>query len=107
MIEPDLLLVHAVSVEEREGAPVRAYRELRYRTLDSWTRERRVVAKAERLGDKFTPRFVVTSLRPEEHEARTLYEQLYCDRGDMENRIKEQQLDLPTGPAPTPCAPTN
>ncbi|EAU67062.1 ISsp1 [Stigmatella aurantiaca DW4/3-1] len=94
MIEPDLKLVRAVSLEEREGAPVRAYRELRYRTRDSWTRERRVVAKAEWLGDKFNPRFVVTSLRPEEHEAQALYEQLYCARGDMENRIKEQQLGL-------------
>jgi hypothetical protein len=94
MIETDLQLVRAVSLEEREGAPVRAYRELRYRTLDSWTRERRVVAKAEWLGDKFNPRFVVTSLRPEAYEARALYEELYCARGDMENRIKEQQLDL-------------
>jgi hypothetical protein len=94
MIEPDLLLAHAVSVEEREGAPVRAYREVRYRTQNSWRCERRVVAKAEWLGDKFNPRFVVTSLRPEEHEARALYEKLYCARGDMENRIKEQQLDL-------------
>jgi hypothetical protein len=94
MIEPDLLLAHAVSVEEREGAPVRAFRELRYRTQNSWTCERRVVAKAEWLGDKFNPRFVVTSLRPKQHEARALYEQLYCARGDMENRIKEQQLDL-------------
>ena len=94
MIGGDLKLVRAVSLEEREGAPVRAYRELCYRTLTSWTRERRVVAKAEWLGDKFNPRFVVTSLRPEEYGARALYEQLYCARGDMENRIKEQQLDL-------------
>jgi hypothetical protein len=94
MIGGDLKLVHAVSREERKGAPVRAYQELCYRTLDSWTRQRRVVAKAEWLGDKFNPRFVVTSLRPEELGARALYEQLYCARGDMENRIKEQQLDL-------------
>lgn len=94
MIGGDLKLVRAVSLEERKGAPVRAYRELCYRTLESWTRERRVVAKAEWLGDKFNPRFVVTSLRPEEYGARALYEQLYCARGDMENRIKEQQLDL-------------
>jgi hypothetical protein len=94
MIRGDLMLVRAVSHEERKGAPVRAYRELCYRTLESWTRQRRVVAKAEWLGDKFNPRFVVTSLRPEEHGARALYEKLYCARGDMENRIKEQQLDL-------------
>lgn len=94
MIADDLALVRAVSLEERAGAPVRAYRELRYRTLDSWTRERRVVAKAEWLGDKHNPRFVVTSLAPSSYEARELYEDLYCARGEMENRIKEQQLDL-------------
>jgi hypothetical protein len=80
---------------ERTGKPARTFRELRYRTLDSWSRERRVVAKAEHLkGDKPNPRFVVTSFSSLEHEARALYEDLYCARGDMENRIKEQQLDL-------------
>jgi hypothetical protein len=80
---------------ERVHEPVRLFRELRYRTLDSWTRERRVVAKAEHLpGDKPNPRFVVTSFSPLVHPARSLYEDLYCARGDMENRIKEQQLDL-------------
>ncbi len=79
---------------EREGKPVRRFRELRYRTLDSWSRERRVVAKAEHLGDKANPRFVVTSFSPLDHPAQHLYENLYCARGDMENRIKEQQLDL-------------
>ena len=94
MIAQDLKLVRAVSLEERDGAPTRAYRELRYRTVDSWTRERRVVAKAEWLGDKHNPRFVVTSFSQEAHPAQALYENLYCARGDMENRIKEQQLDL-------------
>ncbi|WP_225414681.1 IS1380 family transposase, partial [Stigmatella hybrida] len=94
MIAADLELVRAVSLEERDGAPTRAYRELRYRTRDSWTRERRVVAKAEWLGDKHNPRFVVTSLCEAQHPAQALYEELYCARGDMENRIKEQQLGL-------------
>jgi len=94
MIAVDSALVRTVSLEERDGAPTRAYRELRYRTQDSWSRERRVVAKAEWLGDKHNPRFVVTSLCEQEHPARSLYEELYCARGDMENRIKEQQLDL-------------
>jgi len=94
MIADDLELARVVSQEEREGAPVRSYRELRYRTLDSWSRERRVVAKAEWLGDKHNPRFVVTSFSQREHAARALYEDIYCARGDMENRIKEQQLDL-------------
>ena len=94
MIAADLELVRAVSREEREGAPTRAYRELRYQTRDSWTRERRVVAKAEWLGDKHNPRFVVTSFCEQAHPAQALYEELYCARGDMENRIKEQQLGL-------------
>ncbi|WP_225414671.1 IS1380 family transposase [Stigmatella hybrida] len=94
MIATDLELVRAVSREEREGAPTRAYRELRYQTRDSWTRERRVVAKAEWLGDKHNPRFVVTSFCERTHPAQALYEELYCARGDMENRIKEQQLGL-------------
>jgi hypothetical protein len=79
---------------ERSGEAARMFRELRYQTLDSWTQERRVVAKAEHLGDKSNPRFVVTSLSTDEWEARALYEDLYCARGDMENRIKEQQLDM-------------
>jgi hypothetical protein len=72
----------------------RRFRELRYRTRKSWSRERRVVAKAEQLGDKSNPRFVVTSLAPEAFAAQELYEELYCARGDMENRIKEQQLGM-------------
>lgn len=79
---------------EKSGAAARKFRELRYRTLDSWSRERRVVAKAEHLGDKSNPRFVVTSFSPEQWDTRALYEDLYCARGDMENRIKEQQLDM-------------
>lgn len=79
---------------EKTGKPVRMFRELRYRTLDSWSRERRVVAKAEQLGDKSNPRFVVTSFSQARWETRALYEELYCARGDMENRIKEQQLDM-------------
>jgi len=87
-------LADAKAMSERTGEAARLFRELRYQTLDSWTRERRVVAKAEHLGDKANPRFVVTSFSPLEWEAQALYEKLYCARGDMENRIKEQQLDL-------------
>ena len=79
---------------EKTGKPARMFRELRYRTLDSWSRQRRVVAKAEQLGDKSNPRFVVTSFSEARWETRALYEELYCARGDMENRIKEQQLDM-------------
>jgi hypothetical protein len=77
---------------EATKQPARVFAELRYRTLDSWSRERRVVAKAEHLAKGSNPRFVVTSLSPEACPARVLYEEDYCGRGEMENRIKEQQL---------------
>ncbi len=76
------------------GEPARVFCEFDYQTRKSWTRARRVIAKAEHLAKGANPRFVVTSLAPEQAQARPLYEELYCARGDMENRIKEQQLDL-------------
>ncbi len=79
---------------KRTGQPARRFKDFRYATLDSWTRERRVIAKAESTHDEDNPRFIVTTLAPAEAEARWLYEALYCARGDMENRIKECQLDL-------------
>ena len=72
------------------GKPARVFAEFPYRTRKSWSRRRRVVAKAEYLPKGENPRYLVTSLRTESWEARTLYEQLYCARGEMENRIKEQ-----------------
>jgi len=71
--------------------PARVFTRFQYRTLDTWSRARDVVAKAERLGDKDNPRFVVTNLPG---KPRWLYEDFYCARGEMENRIKEQQLHL-------------
>jgi hypothetical protein len=79
---------------ERTKEPARVFADLRYRTLDSWSRERRVVAKAEHLAKGANPRFVVTSLSAEDRPPRPLYEEDYCGRGEMENRIKEQQLHL-------------
>jgi hypothetical protein len=76
------------------GQPSRVFQELRYQTLDSWSRERRVVGKAEQLDKGPNPRFVVTTLSAEVLAAQPLYEQEYCARGDMENRIKEKQLML-------------
>lgn len=76
------------------GKPARRFRDFVWTTLDSWSRERRVVAKAEWTGGEANPRFVVTSLARREAEARHLYEKVYCARGEMENRIKECQLDL-------------
>jgi len=74
--------------------PVRTFREFEYRTRKSWSRARRVIAKAEHLAKGANPRFVVTSLSSERLAAQALYEVLYCARGEMENRIKEQQLCL-------------
>jgi hypothetical protein len=76
---------------KRTGLPFRSYKDFEYQTLDSWSRSRRVVGKAEYLIDKPNARFVVTSLPIEEVDRQTLYENEYCGRGDMENRIKEQK----------------
>jgi Transposase DDE domain group 1 len=92
----------AEEAPEVEGTE-RTFAELRYQTLKSWTCERRVIGKAEITNGKKNPRFIVTDIELEacwiaEHEAladgQALYEKLYCGRGDMENRIKEQQLDM-------------
>jgi hypothetical protein len=84
-------MAQAQAAYEATGEPARVFTEFAYRTLDSWSRERRVIAKAEHLGKGANPRFVVTSLRG---EVKTLYEDVYCARGEMENRIKEQQLQM-------------
>ena len=80
----------AAAESKRTGKAARAYTEFRYRTLKSWSRQRRVVAKAEQIEGKENPRYLVTSLQGDEWRPRELYEQLYCARGEMENRIKEQ-----------------
>jgi hypothetical protein len=92
MIESELAAARIAA--EASAKPARRFKEFAWSTLDSWSRERRVVAKAEWTQGEANPRFVVTSLKPEEAGARHLYEKLYCARGDMENRIKECQLDL-------------
>ena len=83
---------------EAAGRPARRFADFRWTTRESWSRRRRVVAKAEWMPGRgakgANPRFVVTSLKPARADARTLYEQMYCARGEMENRIKECQLDL-------------
>jgi len=77
---------------QRTGRSARLFTEFRYRTRQSWSRTRRVVAKAEQIEGKENPRFVVTSLAASAFRPRALYEDLYCARGEMENRIKEQML---------------
>jgi hypothetical protein len=91
-IAEDLAAADAESLAQ--GRPARRFADFAWRTLDSWSRTRRVVAKAEHLPKGANPRFVVTSLPASASAARTLYEDLYCARGEIENRIKEQQLDL-------------
>jgi hypothetical protein len=87
-------LAGAAAESLARGGAARRFADFAWRTLDSWSRTRRVVAKAEHLPKGANPRFVVTSLPPTAIDARTLYEDVYCARGDIENRIKEQQLDL-------------
>jgi hypothetical protein len=76
------------------GRAARRYLQFSYRTRKSWSRPRRVVAKVEYLDKGQNPRFVVSNLSSQEYQAQQLYEKLYCARGEMENRIKEQQLYL-------------
>ncbi len=84
-------LAQAKTIFEQARQPARLFKEFEYRTLDSWSRARRVIAKAEHLDKGSNPRFVVTTL---EGDPMRLYEEVYCARGEMENRIKEQQLSL-------------
>ena len=84
----------AAAQSRRTGKPARRFKDFRWMTRSSWSCQRRVVAKAEWTKDEANPRFVVTSLTRAECKARYLYEKVYCARGDMENRIKECQLDL-------------
>jgi hypothetical protein len=79
---------------EQTGRPARNFRDFSYITRKSWSRQRRVIGKAEHLAKGSNPRFIVTSLSVSDYPARDLYEKTYCRRGDMENRIKEQQLAL-------------
>ena len=87
-------LAEAQAESEATGKPARRFKDFIWRTLKSWGRERRGVGKAEWTQGEANPRFVVTSLKAKETEARHLYEKIYCARGEMENRIKECQLDL-------------
>jgi Transposase DDE domain group 1 len=87
-------LAAAEEDSKASGQPARRFKEFQWSTRDSWSRPRRVIAKAEWTGGAANPRFVVTSLSPADAAPQRLYEEIYCARGDMENRIKECQLDL-------------
>lgn len=92
-LEETFLAMEAEREESQDSGSTRRFVELRYRTLNSWSCERRVVGKAELTPKGRNPRFVMTSLS-DDVDGRTLYEDIYCARGESENRIKEQQLDL-------------
>lgn len=112
LLQPTFQALHASHAAAGEAArsegreephAARAFSEFQYQTQKSWSRARRVIGKAEILGEKENPRFIVTDLTGNEEwaaglpsltNAKALYEKFYCARGDMENRIKEQQLDL-------------
>lgn len=83
-------LREAAAQFKQTGQRARIFTEFQYETRDSWSRSRRVIGKAEHIEDKANPRFVVTSMNAEAWPPQPLYEKLYCARGDMENRIKEQ-----------------
>jgi hypothetical protein len=87
-------LAQAEAKHRRTSKPARYFKEFKWTTRRSWSCERRVVAKAEWTKGEANPRFVVTSLKRAECRPKYLYEKVYCARGDMENRIKECQLDL-------------
>jgi hypothetical protein len=87
-------LAEAAAESAATGKAARRFKEFLWRTLDSWSQDRRVIAKAEWTQNEANPRFIVTSLKPAEVAGQYLYETIYCARGDMENRIKECQLDL-------------
>ena len=87
-------LVEAREETQRTGAPARRFKEFEWTTRTSWSRRRRVIAKAEWTKGEANPRFIVTSLTSADGDGRRLYENVYCARGEMENRIKECQMDL-------------
>ena len=92
ILEPEMAIARIDHLQT--GEPARRYRDFGYRTLKSWSRTRRVVGKAEYLARGANPRYVVTSLDRRRVPAAGLYEQKYCPRGEMENRIKEMQMAL-------------
>ena len=87
-------LLQAEAEATATGKPARRFKDFRYATLDSWSRRRRVIGKAEWTAGEANPRFIVTSLKKTGTNGRFLYEKVYCARGEMENRIKECQGDL-------------
>ena len=105
MVAPEL-----AKAEKRSrvtAGPARVFKDFRYSTLDSWSAERRVIGKAEWTKGEGNPRFIVTNIHTAMGSARHLYEDVYCQRGEMENRLKECQGDLFADRTPTPTMRAN
>ena len=92
---------------KRTGRPAREFADFRYRTRKSWSCERRVIGKAEWTAGEANPRFIVTNVDLGTGSARFLYEDVYCQRGEMENRLKECQGELFADRTPTPTMRAN
>jgi hypothetical protein len=92
---------------KRTGQPARVFADFEYRTRKSWSRVRRVIGKAEHTNGGANPRFIVTNVHAAYGEARFLYETVYCQRGEMENRLKECQGDLFADRTPAPTMRAN
>ena len=101
-------LAKAAAEHAETDQPARRFKEFSYATLDSWSRARRVIGKAEHLAKGPNPRFIVTSLSAAAIDGRTLYEQVYCARGEMETASRSSSSTCsPIAPPPPPCAPTS
>ena len=104
-IAPEMKL--ATRKAKRTGKPARVFADFRYRTRKSWSAERRVIGKAEFTNGGANPRFIVTNVHAAFGSPRFLYETVYCQRGEMENRLKECQGDLFADRTPTPTMRAN
>src|SRR5258705_5401657 len=93
--------------DKRTGQPAREFADFAYRTRKSWSCKRRVIGKAEWTKGEANPRFIVTNVHPAFGGARFLYETVYCQRGEMENRLKECQGDLFADRTPAPTMRAN
>jgi hypothetical protein len=96
------MIVPSEGKSRRTGKPARYFKEFRWQTRRSWSRERRVIVKAKFTGVEANPRFAVTSLARSQGKPKYLYEKIYCARGEMENRIKECQVEARYAPRSYP-----
>lgn len=104
-LAPEMMKARAKS--KRTGQPARVFADFEYRTRKSWAAKRRVIGKSEWTRGEANPRFIVTNVHAAFGAARFLYENVYCHRGEMENRLKECQGDLFADRTPAPTMRAN